>query len=436
MTTPGSASPAAREARRDPLIETDDLGPVPLHQRQHWSVPALIFGGLEFTIPVLMVGAVLVKDYSLGVILWILLVALAIQWVGNAVQGYLGARTGLSSSFLARQSFGEVQGRLVVGSTLALLSMGWWAVQTAVAGNAIAAMLGIDYHSERLAWALITIFAGALFAVPAVLGYSSMKWTDYFAVPAGLVLIALAIYYAFERSGVEGFMSWNPAGSKGFLAGVSVVLGANVAQWVIAADYTRYSHPTLRDQIKIPLGIVAVGLPLFYVGALMAVGIGDADIVRVMSELGVPFWGFLILWFATWTSQIVNNYSMGLALANVCGRTSNRARVLLTIAGTLAALLLALAGVADYFIDFLLATALVYPAFAGVMFADFLVLRKIGRGRARAWNWNATLALGAGITVGYVTQYQYAVGIPAVHSLVAAGVVYLGCESLIERGIR
>lgn len=182
-----SSAPAsnAHEPSRAALIESDALDPVPPDRRQHWSVPALIFGGLEFTIPVLMVGAALVKDFSLRAILGILAVALAIQWIGNSVQGYLGARTGLSSSFLARQSFGEMQGRLLVGATLALLSMGWWAVQTAVASNAIAAMLGIDYHAERLAWALITIVTGAVFAVPSVLGYSSMKWTDYIAVPAG-----------------------------------------------------------------------------------------------------------------------------------------------------------------------------------------------------------------------------------------------------------
>ncbi|MBM7855068.1 purine-cytosine permease-like protein [Desulfohalotomaculum tongense] len=35
----------------------------------------------------------------------------------------------------------------------------------------------------------------------------------------------------------------------------------------------------------------------------------SADSVQVMVNLGFPFWGFLILWFATWTSQLVNNYS-------------------------------------------------------------------------------------------------------------------------------
>lgn len=166
-------------------------------------------------------------------------------------------------------------------------------------------------------------------------------------------------------------MDWNPEPQITFLAALSLVIGINVSQWVIASDYTRYAKPKVKDNVLIPLGIIAVGFPLFYVGAIMSVGVGDADIVNVMMNLGFPVWGFLILWIATWTSQLVNNYSMGLALANLCNVNSNRGRALLTLGGTLPAIVIALAGILDYFMDFLYMTALVYPAIAGVMMADF-----------------------------------------------------------------
>lgn len=425
------------------VVRRDVLTPIPSDERVPWRVPALIFGGLEFTIPVLMAGAALADDFGLASILAILAVALAVQWAGNALQGYMGAASGLSSTFLARRSFGVEQSRLVVGPLLALLSMGWWAVQTAVAGNAISAMLGIDYQTERLAWGLITAAAGVLFAVPSVLGYQSMKWTDYFAVPAGLLLIVTGIYFALERGGLEGLAAWDPEGSLSFLEGVSVVIGVNAAQWVIASDYTRYARPTVKDQVKIPLGIVGVGLPLFFAGAVMAVGVGSADIVLVMQDLGVPVWGFLILWFATWTSQLVNNYTMGLALANTAGATTDRARKMLTVVGTAAALGVALAGIVDHFVEFLMAAAIVYPAIAGVMFTDFFLRRRSGDGevgpgpaagdepddRARAavpgaWDLRATAALAVGVGVGYLTQFRHPVGVPPIQVLAAAALCY------------
>jgi len=416
---------------QDGFVERDALTPVPLEERTHWRVPALIFGGLEFTIPVLMAGAGLADDFGLAAILGILAIALSVQWVGNALQGYMGAESGLSSTFLARQSFGVLQSRVVVGPLRAFLSMGWWAVQTAVAGNAISAMLGIDYETQRLLWGLITTSAGILFAIPSVLGYESMKWTDYFAVPLGLLLIGTGIYYAIEQEGLAGLGAWDPEGSLSLVEGVSIVIGVNVSQWVIASDYTRYSRPRVADQLKIPIGIVGVGLPLFFAGAVMSVGIGSADIVLVMRELNIPVWGFLILWFATWTSQLVNNYTMGLALANAFGASTNRGRMILTAAGAGVGIVLALSGIVDYFLDFLMTSALINTAIAGVMFADFFHRRSRDPDRTweawgswKKWDGRATVALMAGMSVSYVTQFVHPIGLPPVQAVLVTILCY------------
>ncbi|MCM3315366.1 cytosine permease [Rummeliibacillus stabekisii] len=402
------------------------LDSIPESQRQHWLTPAMIFGGLEFTIPVLMVGASLAASFGLSSILVILIISLfGIQWVGNTLQGYIGAKTGRTSSVIAKTSFGSVQAKVLVGLTIFLVSLGWWAVQTAVAGNAISAMFGIDYKNNWIGWAVVTVICGLLFALPSIIGYSSMKWTDYIAVPAGLLLIAGGIYYALKNTGWETISSWHPEPTMSIWAAISLVIGVNVSQWVIASDYTRYAKPTWKDNFIIPSGIVLVGFPLFIVGAIMAVGVGDADIVNVMMGMGFPIWGFLILWFATWTSQLVNNYSMGLALANVLNVNSGKGRALLTLLGTILAIIVALLGILDHFMDFLYLTALLYPAIGGVMMADFFMIRKQAWEDKNGWNWMATIALVAGIFVGYLTQYVYNVGLPAVQSLLVSAIVYM-----------
>jgi cytosine permease len=407
------------------VTKDEALSAIPINQRQHWLTPAMIFGGLEFTIPVLMVGAMLAASFGMSSIFWILAVALfGFQWIGNAIQGYIGAKTGRSSSVIARTSFGANQARFIVGLTIFVVSTGWWALQTAVAGNAISAMFGVDYQNEWFIWAIITVIAGLLFALPSIIGYTSMKWTDYIAVPAGLLLIAAGIYYALKNTGLETITSWNPEPTMSFLAAVSLIIGVNVSQWVIASDYTRYAKPKKKDNIIIPLGIIAVGFPLFYVGAIMSVGVGDADIVNVMLNLGFPVWGFLILWFATWTSQLVNNYSMGLALANMMNINSGKGRAILTFIGTLFAIVIALAGFLNYFMDFLYMTALIYPAIAGVMMVDFFFIRNKQWVDNKGWNWMATIGLVVGTFLGYLTQYVSPFGLPAVQSLVVAGLAY------------
>lgn len=401
------------------------LESVPLNKRQHWTTPAVIFGGLEFTIPVLMVGATLAGAFGLTTIFWIVMFSMIVlQWAGNAVQGHIGAKTGRPSSVIAKNSFGNLQARIIAGGTIFLASLGWWALQTAVAGNAISAMFGIDYETQWGIWALITIVAGLLFAIPSIIGYNSMKWTDYLAVPAGLLLVVAGIYFALRDTGWTQLLEWSPQPSMSIFAAISLIIGANVSQWVIASDYTRYAHPRWKDSILIPLGIVGIGIPLFMVGAIMSVGVGDADIVNVMLNLGFPVWGFLILWLATWTSQLVNNYSMGLAFSNLLNVNSNKGRQVLTLIGTLIAIVVALAGILDYFEDFLYLTALVYPAIAGVMFADFFFLRNQTWKNIESWNYMATVAAIIGIVLGYYTQYVNVWGIPAVQSLIAAFISY------------
>jgi len=401
------------------------LAPVPENKRQHWITPAMIFGGLEFTIPVLMVGAALTASFGLNKILLILIIALfGFQWIGNTLQGYIGAKTGRSSSVIAKSSFGTIQARFIVGLTIFAVSLGWWALQTAVAGNAMSAMIGIDYENNWFGWAAVTTVAGLLFALPSIIGYNSMKWTDYLAVPSGLLLIIGGIYLALKNTGWETITSWNPEPTMTFLAAISLVIGVNVSQWVIASDYTRYAKPTWRDNWIIPSGIVVIGFPLFIVGAIMSVGVGDPDIVNVMMNLGFPFWGFLILWLATWTSQLVNNYSMGLALSNVLNVNSSKGRAILTLLGTLLAIVVALMGILDYFLDFLYLTALFYPAMAGVMMSDFFLVRKQKWVEVPGWNWMATIAIVVGIIVGYITQYITPMGLPAVQSLLASLLAY------------
>ncbi|MDC3425457.1 cytosine permease [Aquibacillus sp. 3ASR75-11] len=402
------------------------LSSVPKSERENWIVPATIFGGLEFAVPVIMVGSTLAINFGLTTIFWILLVGLVIiQWVGNALQGYLGAKTGRPSSVIARSSFGSIQARFVIGLALVVLNVGWFGVNTAVAGNSISAMFGINYQEELFIWILITTIAGVLFALPAVLGYNSMKWTDYLAVPAGLILIVSGVFFALRGTGWDTVVSWNPTPSITFFGGISLVLGANVAQWLIASDYTRYSKPKIKDQALIPLGIIVIGFVFFLTGAIMSVGVGEADIVNVMVNLGFPFWGFLILWLALWTSQLVASYSIGLAAANMFNIDTAKGRAILTVVGSLIGVALALVGILNYFTDFLVLLGVMYPAIAGIMFADFFFIRNKEWEDNHGWNWVATIAVLSGALIGYLTQYVAPFGIPAVQSLILSAIIYL-----------
>ncbi len=401
-------------------IVDEPMTPVPLDQRQNWVTPAVIFGGLEFCVPILMIGATLIGAFGIkGMVPVVLFTFLILTWGGNTLSGYIGAKTGLSSSVIARQGFGDKQAKFIIALVIGVISMGWWAIQTSVTGNALCVILGIDYTTNRIAWAIVTIIVGFLFAVPSIIGYSSMKWTDYLAVPCGLLLCVAGIYLALKNVGWSNIMNYQGSGDISFAAGVTMLLGMNVSQFVIAADYTRYAKPKWKDNILIPLGIIAIGIPLVFIGAIMAAGNGTADIVAVMQNLGFPVWGFIVLWLASWTSQLVNNYTMGLSFSNILNVTSNKGRATVTLVGTVLSIILSLWGILEHFQDLLSLAALLYPAIAGVMFVDFFA-RKQNWVDKLGWNFMATLAMVVGTAVGYVTTYVVksrhpAASVPADH---------------------
>ena len=92
------------------------------------------------------------------------------------------------------------------------------------------------------------------------------------------------------------------------------------------ADTLDFVSPNLRMHFWVPLGVVATGFVLFTMGAVMGIGSGtaDFDVVAAMKELGFGWWGFLVLWLAQWTSQLVNVYSLILSLCNMFDMNTER----------------------------------------------------------------------------------------------------------------
>jgi cytosine permease len=403
----------------------DSSEAIPLTDRQPWHIPAFIFGGLEFCIPVLLIGGILIGNFSLLEIIGILMIALVFfQWIGNAIQGYIGAKTGLTSSALAALSFGKEQSRIIVGIVILALTLGWWAIQTSVAADAFSALVGINKNEHFFLYILSTTKIGILFAIPSILGYGSIKWVDYVAIPAGLLLVTVALYLSINNMGWKTISTWNPEGSMSFVEAINLVISINVAQWLIAPDYTRFAKPTWRANILIPLGIIVVGFPLFIVGGIMSMGTGNSDIVLVMEELGFPAWGFVVLWVATWTSQLVSNYTGGFVLCNMFNLKDDKSRKTMTLVFAVVGILLALLGIMDQFVNFLYSIALIVPVIAGVIMAHFFFVNKTDTTTDQSWNWLASLSILVGLLVGYVTQYQFQFGFPAVQSLLVSGALY------------
>jgi cytosine permease len=193
-----------------PIGEDLAIESIPTDKRLHWISPAIIYAGIEFCIPVIMVGSGLVDTFSLAELVLVILVALGITWVGDAIAATIGGKVGRPSTVIAKCSFGSIQARSIVVLIIIIMGLGWWGIQTAVMGNAICAMLGIDYVNQRLIWVGIIILVGIIFALPAILGYSTIKRVDFLVVPTGLLILGIGIWLVMQAHGLAGIYAWNP----------------------------------------------------------------------------------------------------------------------------------------------------------------------------------------------------------------------------------
>lgn len=155
----------------------------------------------------------------------------------------------------------------------------------------------------------------------------------------------------------------------------------------------------------------------------MGAGNGTADIVAVMGNLGFPIWGFIVLWLAAWTSQLVNNYTMGLSFSNMLNIKTNKGRAVVTAVCTFLSLLLCFTSILENLQKLLSLVALLYPAIAGVMFVDFFLRKGMWEDK-QGWNFMATIAMIVGIAVGYITTYIVVIRISPAQSLIITGITY------------
>ena len=123
------------------------------------------------------------------------------------------------------------------------------------------------------------------------------------------------------------------------------------------------------------VGVIPAGLFMLLTGALMSIVTGQYDISAILASLGVPFVGLVALVLATWTTNVTNAYSGGLALSNLLGFDESKFKITTGVAGGIGTLLAAF-GLLNAFQGFLSLMSALIPPLAGVLIASYWIVGK------------------------------------------------------------
>lgn len=349
-------------------------------QRQSWLSIAMVWAGGMICVPSLMVGGVLSNGgLSMGQILASIFIGYGLICAYMICIGMQACDIGLPVSVMAEGALGQKGARYIISFLLAIACIGWFGIQSGTCGSAfasmMASMLGMKEPGTVMT-AICSIVWGGIMLVTACAGFKGLKWLNYIAVPLLVVVCLYGIVASIiSHNGGEAIAAYAPKKSAGLVFGISMTVASFALGGVISADYCRFAK-NRADVVKSSIvGVIPAGLFMLLTGAIMSIVTGKYDISAVLANLGVPVIGLIALVLATWTTNVTNAYSGGLALSNLLGFDESKFKVTTGIAGAVGTLFAAF-GLLNAFQGFLSLMSALIPPLAGVIIADYWIVCK------------------------------------------------------------
>ena len=449
---------------RDSTLYNDDLAPVPLEKRT-WGIYsyASLWVAMSVCIPTYMLASGLIQQgmnwwQAIGTILLGNLIVLA-PMVLNA---HAGTKYGIPFPVLVRASFG-VRGANLPAVLRALVACGWFGIQAWIGGQAIHSMLKILAPSLANAPGALWICFFAFWALNMFViwrGIDTIRFLEGVGAPFMLGVGLLLLWWITGKAGGFGPVLSTPSRFKTtaeFMGVFIPSLTAMVGFWATVAlnipDFTRYAVSQRAQMIGQALGLPTAMTLYSFIGVAVTsasvVLFGSAvwspvDLVGRFNQPVVAAIALIAILIATLNTNLAANVvSPSNDFSNLNPRLiSFRTGGLITgVIGVLMMPWKLMADYGSYVTGWLIGYSGLLGPIAGVMIADYFVVRKATlsvddlyrRGGqyeyANGVNYRAVVALAAGVAVAllgtvvpavrWLYDYAWFVG------FVVSGVVYI-----------
>lgn len=346
-------------------------------ERQGWISIAMVWTGSVICVPALMIGGMLGAGLTLTECFFAILVGYGMVCVLMCFIGMLACDTGLPTAVAASRALGESGAKYVISLILAISCIGWFGIQAAVCGASFSSMFGDITGIDVPVW-ISSVVWGIIMLLTACFRFAGLKWLNKIAVPLLGIVLVYALIDTLTSGGAGALKGYEPSAPMSFVSAVSATVGSFVLAAAISGDYCRFAK-SRKDVIKSSAaGVVPAGLVILMTGAILAVCTGSYDISVVLASAGLPTLGLIALILATWTTNVSNAYSGGLALSVLLGQDEKKSQATTAVAGVIGTVLAA-AGILNSIQGFLSLLSAIVPALIGTMIADYWIM---GKGRA------------------------------------------------------
>jgi NCS1 family nucleobase:cation symporter-1 len=383
----------------DPSLYNEDLAPVPREKRT-WG--AYNFASLWISMAVCIPTYMLASGLIAGGMSW--KQAIATVLLGNLIvlipmvlNAHAGAKYGIPFPVFVRASFG-VRGANIPAVLRALVACGWFGIQTWIGGQAIDSMLKIAWPAwSGLASGIwICFFAFWVINMWVVWkGIETIRVLEGVGAPFLLIVGLALLWYTVSKAGGFGPVLDSPSKfhtTAEFIRYFIPSLTGMVGFWATVAlnipDFTRYAKSQKAQVWGQALGLPATMALYSFIGvavtsaSVVIFGQPVWDPVELLGKFNQPLVAFvalIALLIATLTTNVAANVvSPSNDFANLNPRRiSFRTGGMITgVVGVLMMPWKLLSDFSSYVFGWLVGYSALLGPIAGVMIADYFVIRK------------------------------------------------------------
>jgi|TARA_A100001518_G_C1221130_1_gene65514 cytosine permease len=377
------------------------LSEVPWDSRKGLLSTSVVLLGFTFFTATMWAGGSLGTAFELQELLWIILIGNILLGVYASALAYIACKSGLNSVLMGRFCFGEVGSKLS-DMLLGFTQIGWYAWGTATIAIVLVKTTGLPAWLETP----LMVFFGIAFCLTAMVGYRGLDWLSRFAVPAMLLFILISLFTGIsDVGGLSGLMGQSPSEEMTSAAAITVIIGTFVSGGTQATNWSRFARSPRVAVIATMLAFFIGNGLMVITGALGALIYQQADIVDIMLAQGFVVLAVLMLFLNIWTTQDNTIYNFAVA---GCNLVRTRRRRLVTLIGAAIGTLLAVFGMYNMLIPFLVLLGTFIPPFGGVIMADFWIRHRgkypaIATVRLPNFNWLGLSAYFLGSVAAYLS---------------------------------
>lgn len=365
-----------------------------------YSLASIWFGGMV-SVPTLMVGSVLIASLSFNLSLWAGLIGFCFVVFYMSLLSIVSVEKRKATVSLASSSFGKMGANIIVGLVIGLSTIGWFGIQSNIAGASFSKILLEIGGLEVPIW-ISSVFWGIIMVLTAVFGFKYLKWLNYIAVPSIVLLLIYGLIITFQTHSFQEILNFTPKEKMPLLQAIGFTIGFISVGGVISPDYNRFAKTKKDAILGSVIGVIPSAMCLLAIGAILAITQGTYDIVQIFSKLGFPFFAMSILILATWTSNVINVYSSGLAFNNLF-KLKETQRYKTTLIVGLVGIVLAAIGILSQFMNFISMLTITITPIAGVMISDYFIAKTYTE-KPKNFNWKGIFSWFSGVIVMLIME--------------------------------